>query len=177
MVHINTQWLMPHIHEFTCYQPLKDSNGSWSALNLATSMERYPPWTRYDHSKKSICLSSTSSFVFTCMIAMADIIEQNKYFVLSSWQHSSYYSLAYAIQHSEPDAQWLRPKQSNRNETLGDSIRYLNKLPHLCNFSPIIGKITVCSCGCLLASAHLQDTLPATSQGGATTYLFQTGRS
>ena len=73
------------------------------------------------------------------------------------------------------------PNDYSQNNLTGmrpcDLIRYLNKLPHLCNFSLIIGKITVCICGCLLASAHLQDTLPATSQGGATTFLFQTGRS
>ena len=48
---------------------------------------------------------------------------------------------------------------------MGDPIRYLNRLPHLCNFSPIIGKITVCSCGCLLASALTRHTTSNFTRG------------
>ena len=42
---------------------------------------------------------------FACMIAMADIIGTEHTFWFHSWQHSPYYLLACAIQHSEPDAQ------------------------------------------------------------------------
>ena len=55
----------------------------------------------------------------------------------------------------------LRPKQSNKNEGLGDPIRDLNRLPDLCNFSPIIDNLTVCDFGYLLSclpTGHITST-------------------
>ena len=46
----------------------------------------------------------------------------------------------------------LRPRQSNKNEGLGDPIRDLTGLPELCIPSSIIHNLTVCDLGCLPSS-------------------------
>ena len=166
MVHINTQWLMLHTHEFTYYQPLKDSNGSWSSLNLATSMERYPPWTRYNHSNKSSRLSTPAAL--SCMYDRHGKIslERNTLFGLTFGRtHHTTYSRAQSSIASQPPNVYRGTIW--REWDLWGSNPILEQAPSPLELQPYHWRDHS------VHLWHLQDTLPATSQGGATTYYFK----